>query len=382
MTQKSIRIDALRGAAILAVLQFHYGYGFRFYEWIGVPTALETILAYGWAGVDLFFVLSAYLLTRNLLSSRGETNVVGSFYRRRILRILPLYVLLLALAAILAPALGTRQGDAGGWLFGGLAPFWTYGLFLQNFWSGLQGVWGGHFLAPTWSLAVEEHFYLILPFLVLGGGAWRIAVLSCAFIVLGPLFRALIADAIGPMAAQTWSFARIDCFGWGMLVALALSLGEPGRAQFKLLWQAAAGLFVAAFGCLALIRGADGYNPLPWSINAMVAARFVIETARPPAVSTIASPQSEGVLVKAAAWMGARCYSLYLLHMPIAGLAAAAIGRANPAVTDAASALALGAAALATLVLSDLSYRFVECPFVAYGARRMRDARAACQASA
>ncbi len=370
MPEKSIRIDALRGAAILAIIQFHYASDFGLYAWVGAPGSVQAILSYGWAGVDLFFVLSAFLLTRNLLSHRGEAGVIGVFYRRRILRILPLYVLLAAMAAALIPILGTEKGQAGEWLLGGLAPFWSYGLFLQNFWSGLQPVWSGHFLAPTWSLAVEEHFYLVLPFLILRQNDRRIALLSLAFLVAGPLVRFALVAGVGSIAAQSWSIARADSFGWGILLALAFSHGPTGRESIRKFWVGAASVVTMTLCVYSAIGGLEitNRNPLIFSAAAVLAARLALSAASP----SDSQPARDGVLLRALAWMGERCYSLYLLHMPIVGSIFMAIGQTAPQVIDTTSFIAVVAAAAILGVLADLSYRFVERPFIDYGRRNAR----------
>lgn len=379
MSEKSARIDALRGCAIFAVLQYHYCEVFGLYARVGLPAPIHAALACGWAGVDLFFVLSAFLLTRNLLGHRGEARATEIFYRRRILRILPLYLLLLGLAAGLTPLLGAGRGEAGEWLLGGLAPFWAYGLFLQNFWSGLYG-WSGHFLAPSWSLAVEEHFYLLLPLLVLRSSGARIAQLALGAIVASPLLRAAIDAGAGETAAQTWTFGRADSFGWGMLIALALSHGESAVRLLAKVWIAAAAVLAA----LVAVHGSTG-SPFAYSVTALVCAALTLAAAGPLRFTDwrftnwpfttwvfttwVFTTWRGGALFEGAAWMGARCYSIYLLHMPIAGLMALAMGRPTPSVVDAASFLAVPAAAVVTLIVANLSYRFIERPFIAYGER-------------
>ena len=96
MSVRSGNIDALRGFAILFVIQFHLFSTTGAYETIGTPQAVQRVLAYGWVGVDLFFVLSAYLLTRNLARQEATPSVIGRFYLRRAFRILPLYWVVLA----------------------------------------------------------------------------------------------------------------------------------------------------------------------------------------------------------------------------------------------------------------------------------------------
>lgn len=372
LSDKSVHVDALRGCAIFAVLQYHYGDCFGVYSAWGAPALVQSVLSLGWAGVDLFFVLSAFLLTRNLLARRGETGATIYFYRRRMWRILPLYLLLLAAAAALIPVLGTGEGQAGAWLFGGLAPAWTYATFTQNIWFGLQRDWSGHFLAPTWSLAVEEHFYLLLPLIVLRLDDNRLVKLALALIVAGPLLRFGILHLFGiaGMAETVWSIARVDSFGWGMFVALTLSRG-PAADQLFARTRIMAAFVTAILSVAAAAAGnAFGLSALNYSLTAIVAAMLTRGVAAPPG----AAPPRAGVFLAGAAWMGQRCYSLYLLHMPVAGLTALAFGNATPSATDLRSLLAILMALGVTLLLSNLTYHFIERPFLAYGAPRTANA--------
>jgi peptidoglycan/LPS O-acetylase OafA/YrhL len=369
LSDKSVRIDALRGCAIFTVLQYHYGSCFGVYSELGAPALLRSFLGSGWAGVDLFFVLSAFLLTRNLLTRRGEAGATLYFYRRRMLRILPLYLLLLAAAATLIPVLGTGEETAGAWLFGGLAPAWTYATFTQNFWFGLQPGWQGHFLAPTWSLAVEEHFYLLLPLIVLRLDDNRLRRVALALIVAGPLLRLgiLHTEGLTEITVRVWSIARVDSFGWGMFLALTLSRGPADDQRFtprSVITTVLISLifFVVARDDLALL----------YSFTAFLAAFLTCVAALPDA-----APPRGGLFLAGADWMGQRCYSLYLLHMPVAGLTALAFGNATPLATEPRSLLAILVALVVTLFLSNLTYRFIERPFIAYGARLTADARTA-----
>jgi peptidoglycan/LPS O-acetylase OafA/YrhL len=366
VTPKSIRIDALRGCAILAVVQYHYGSCFGLYSWLGPPAIIQKLLGYGWAGVDLFFVLSAYLLTRNLLGRRGEPDVVQTFYRRRILRILPLYLVLLAAAAVLREIFQPEAGGRGAWLFGGLAPLWVYGAFLQNYWFGLYQEIDGFFLNSTWSLAVEEHFYLILPLLILRLRDRRIVFLSLAFIILAPVLRMEISTHFGGIASNAWSICRLDSFAWGILIALGSRLDATTQSRLKAAWVIASVIGIIWLAYRSVTTGVvSPSDPLMLSVIATVAARAVFATAAP--ADRLAAPN---LAVSAIAWAGSRCYSIYLLHMPVIGLTALALGNETPLVNSAETATTVGLAFLVMLLLAELSYRYIERPFIAYGERQ------------
>lgn len=146
-------LDTLRSLAILSVIAFHvWGYGGegKLPEWF-VPVAKQ-----GWMGVDLFFVLSGYLIGSQLLKPylAGERPGLWSFYRKRFYRVLPAYFVVLALY-LLVP--GWRESP-------GLAPVWAFLTFTLNL---VIGRYHAFAFSHAWSLCVEEHFYLVLPVIVL-----------------------------------------------------------------------------------------------------------------------------------------------------------------------------------------------------------------------
>ncbi|MDP9229972.1 MAG: acyltransferase [Bacteroidota bacterium] len=143
-------LDGLRGFAILLVVLYH-NFGF-------IP-----FLNYGWLGVDLFFVLSGFLITEILLNSRNTKNYFKNFYVRRILRIFPLYYLVLIFFLIIFPVIKNFPLDLR---FYTQNQLW-YWIYLQNWVFTFNYDGKGAALNHFWSLAVEEQYYLVWPFIVL-----------------------------------------------------------------------------------------------------------------------------------------------------------------------------------------------------------------------
>jgi peptidoglycan/LPS O-acetylase OafA/YrhL len=151
-------LDGIRGAAILLVLIWHYlvvpsmnssNHWLRLIARLGLET---------WSGVDLFFVLSGFLIGGILIDAKGSGNFFSTFYIRRIFRILPIYIALCAsfpLWKLLFERLGICLSTM---------PWYVYAAFAENFWLMHHdwNVW----LSQAWSLAVEEQFYLTLPLLI------------------------------------------------------------------------------------------------------------------------------------------------------------------------------------------------------------------------
>jgi peptidoglycan/LPS O-acetylase OafA/YrhL len=152
-------LDGLRGLAILFVMAYHYIAPFSFAADSGVTRKISTIASCLWSGVDVFFVLSGFLITGILLRAKDRPRYFTTFYMRRVLRIFPLYygalvVIFLVVPCFVAiePAAVKRIYDSQGWL-------WAYSqdiaMVVHNEdYFNVDWLWIGHF----WSLAVEEHF--------------------------------------------------------------------------------------------------------------------------------------------------------------------------------------------------------------------------------
>lgn len=169
-------LDLLRAIAIVLVILYHAGlFGFV------LPYDVQR---FGWIGVDLFFVLSGYLIAGQLLSTlaRGKSPNVRRFYWRRALRILPAFLVIVAVCVFL-PSL--REYPT-------MPPLWKFLTFTQNL-----GLRGGTTFSHAWSLCIESQFYLLLPFLLLAlvrlrWGHWLV---PCVIILCGIVIRGLIAYA-------------------------------------------------------------------------------------------------------------------------------------------------------------------------------------------
>jgi len=181
--EKIPQLDALRGIAILLVIAhnatLHYG----------TTSYLHPLFDRGWMGVDLFFVLSGFLISGILLDTKESPNYFKNFYARRVLRIWPLYYCLLAFMFVVLPHASASQGVA---IFAKSSPWWAYPLFLQNFLLPLSTDAAGP-LGVTWSLAIEEQFYLVWPIIVRFLSKRQVAILAIAEIAASPFLRYFLA---------------------------------------------------------------------------------------------------------------------------------------------------------------------------------------------
>jgi peptidoglycan/LPS O-acetylase OafA/YrhL len=196
----------LRAFAIGAVLLIHSNFGF-------LSPTLERIRSYGWIGVDLFFVISGYLITSILVASYRHPNYYRNFYARRGLRIWPLYYVLLFYVFVLSPHIGAwaRQD------FDPQVNRWPYYLgYVQNL---VYPRLGSFALVVTWSLCVEEQFYLVWPFLVRLCSRRVLAGVAVAVLLLGTPFRMYLHHVNSSMGFF-FTFTRLDPIAVGALVAL------------------------------------------------------------------------------------------------------------------------------------------------------------------
>jgi peptidoglycan/LPS O-acetylase OafA/YrhL len=223
-------LDAIRGLAILLVT------GYRFWEGpVGeaVPSdPLSHFFSLGFRGVDLFFVLSGFLITGILFDARQKPHYFRNFYMRRTLRIFPLYYAVLAVTLVLLPLAGwstsrlfpeAQQDQAWLWLYG------------ANVLQSLRGEWCLGAFNHFWSLAVEEHFYLLWP-LVIYCCSRRSAMIACGSVVgIAVMARTLwLLGGGNDVAAETFTLLRMDALAIGGLLALAVR--GPGGVKSLYPW--------------------------------------------------------------------------------------------------------------------------------------------------
>ncbi len=219
-SQKRIKeLDGLRGIAILLVLLCHST--FELHPSSRILSYLTSAGRLTWSGVDLFFVLSGFLIGGILLDARNSPRYYSTFYIRRAFRILPLYAVLLCLFLFrfIRPAAG-----ALGVFSATHIPWPAYFSFTQNLWMAGLGSFGVGTMAATWSLAVEEQFYLTVPWIVRKITKRRLAVILVGVLAVAPVVRTIVYcfAATGSFADYVLMPCRADALGLGVLIALLL----------------------------------------------------------------------------------------------------------------------------------------------------------------
>jgi len=365
-------LDGLRGLAILLVLAHH----FNILNPAG-PAERSLILLFdlGKHGVDLFFVLSGFLITGILLDTRGRPGWLGSFFARRALRIVPLYYALLVALLLVQPLWLARDpatlSASMRWSAEAADGPW-YWLFASNILFAIREGFGLQGLDVTWSLAIEEQFYLAWAFLVLFLDRRAMIVACAALIAAGPLVRLVIGLTGGSwLDAYLLTPGRLDALAMGSLLA-ALYRSPDGAMRRRLPHLAGWVAAVAVSGLLfiQLGRGLNGFT-LPGVVigltlvGALSAALLAATVELPP------TSRWHGIIAHPVLrFFGRYSYGMYLLHMPVRNVVRGWLFPHTPHLTT-AGALLFGQQALfalvATVVLclvAVLVYHAWERPFL------------------
>lgn len=357
-------LDGLRGCAILLVLLFHCG-TFNATNWQSRLLRLGTGVSLGWSGVDLFFVLSGFLITGILLETKGCSNFFSSFYARRVLRIFPLYFSCVAvffwIVLPLAHAYGHGlevKSSAQGW----------YWLYLSNWRVGL-GLSHEDYLNHFWSLAIEEQFYLAWP-LVVSVVSERHLLKLCGGIIVGVLaLRCLLSSALAPFTLCYLTPFRIDALAFGAIVCLIFR-NVDWTAQFRkyataVLLFASAVLLVLVVFCGAVSVEHLAIRTVGYTAFAMLYASLVFQAA-----ASSGGPGRFAGLLRTAflRTLGKYSYAIYLFHVPVYHVVRHALERLSNYLHSSYNAVfALACVITCSLIsygLARVSWRVLEQPFL------------------
>lgn len=364
-------LDGVRGIAMLSVLVWHYVVG-QAQTTVGSPAAyLVRSLSMTWAGVDLFFVLSGFLIGGILMDNRGSTNYYTTFYFRRGLRILPLYFLMLALFFVGVTVFSNTQNEGLAWLFENPLPAWSYITFLQNFSMASAGEMGPHWIAISWSLAVEEQFYLILPILIRLVPPAKLITALILLVVSAPIIRTLLFlyHGNGDVAGYVLLPARWDALFLGVVGAWIIRQKKVAEiVAEKKTWLIVAMIGSGILTLLMLLSGQNmgsaGMSYFGYTAIAVFSMAFILYVLLSPK-SVVSSILRDPLIV----WIGTISYGIYLFHEPVSGILHSVFHGGPPRIASFSDALVTLLALFVTLVLAGMSSRWLERPFIRYGER-------------
>jgi peptidoglycan/LPS O-acetylase OafA/YrhL len=292
MKQKIPQLDAVRGIAILVVMAHN-----SLYKFPSLP--LQTLFSYGWMGVDLFFVLSGFLITGILIDTKQSEGYFKNFYARRCLRIWPLYYSVLFFMFVVIPFLRPLLVSA---MMARSSPWWAFPLFLQNFLVHPSTRAIGP-LGVTWSVAIEEQFYAVWAVLVRYCSHSQLRRIAIAVICLSPILRAYLSLRHADFYSNV--FCRLDGLMAGGLVALIVRSNTFLPSRFlKAAWLS---LFIAV--PLAFVTETYHASWITFSMSVMASVAFVY-------LALFATQKWFRVAMtnRALVFTGTISYGLYLLH--------------------------------------------------------------------
>ena len=283
-------LDGIRAFAVVSVMLYHLRYSFE-------GTHLAGVFNCGWVGVDVFFALSGFLITRILLDAKGKPDYFLDFYKRRAFRIWPLYYLIVAIAFFFY------------WYEGLLSSvtWWAYLTLTQNLF--VPG-FGMPLLRTTWSLAIEEQFYLVWPVLLRAVSRRLLASIGTTLFAMGPLMRFLFLPSHGPLLMYLKTYTHFDAILLGSLLALWFTSRQfrPGIAKLCM-WMA---LLVGCIGTVVLISSAGAgaqASVFLFSFLALASVGLIGLSVLP------AFPLAFVFTWKPVRYIGKISYGIYLFHL-------------------------------------------------------------------
>ena len=370
-------LDGLRGTAILLVFISHYlgGSGhLHLSPWLRHLFAVTSI---GWSGVDLFFVLSGFLIGGILIDARDSPHYFRAFYMRRVHRILPIYYLWILLYAVIVTVALVGGPNPFSILPRDLQQIPIQMLFLQNFEFTLFPFQHAWFLV-TWSLAVEEQFYIFAPPLIRFLSPRRLLHVLAGAMIVAPIFRFAVFRywSPGTFAAAFLLPGRADTLALGVLLAIAWrnpsfrSFLDRRRHALQLtlliLFLGLCASLPWMVGDISLFRATIGYSWMAVLYGCLL---------------LLVLSQTHGWLAAIMRWkplrsLGAVSYCVYLIHLTILYLAHRLILHGYPQFHSLQGIAVTVLAAVITLAWAALSWRFLEKPLIrrghtyAYGEKR------------
>jgi peptidoglycan/LPS O-acetylase OafA/YrhL len=363
-------LDGLRGLAILLVVICHY-VGDADHAALGFwQDHFLSALSVGWSGVDLFFVLSGFLIGGILLDSRNSPRYFRTFYLRRIHRILPIYYAWIAVYVLIAAAIISLAPGRSGVTGRDLRAVPVYLFFLQNIiYSPTPFQW--RWFTVTWSLAVEEQFYLLAPPLIRLLTVRRLVCVLAGLVCAAPVLRYLAFRYLAHLyyLPQFAMPCRADAFALGILAAAGWrwKVFRDYLDEHPAVLQRCVAYLLLVLAVLmwwftrppGLVTFTIGYSALAAFYTCLL---------------LLVTTQTHGVVARMARarwlrYLGAISYCVYLIHLTIDIWAHDILSHSEPRVSDFRGVGVTLLAGALTWMVASLSRRYFEQPLIRRGHR-------------
>jgi peptidoglycan/LPS O-acetylase OafA/YrhL len=335
MQRRIPQLDAVRGLAILVVMMHNISLKYPLFH-------SQWLFGDGWMGVDLFFVLSGFLITGILVDTKQSERYFKNFYVRRCLRIWPLYFSLIFFMFVVVRFLNPAEYSD---VLHQSSPWWAYLLFVQNFVGPISTNAAGP-LGVTWSLAIEEQFYLVWALVVRFCSLTWLRRAAIAEICISPALRYYLS--LHHVNLYTNVFCRLDGLMAGALLALLVRSEKFAPSK----WRASAWIALMVAAPLAFWSAHYNLGWIVYSFTALASAAFVYVS--------LFSPQKwlQAVMTnRFLIYTGTISYGLYLLHKIPSGMV-------QTLHLDRHSFVPLPFIFVMSFVLATLSWKLLEMPFL------------------
>jgi len=352
-----LELDGLRGLAVIVVVLAHYlaevPHGF-------FPFSL------GWLGVDVFFALSGFLIAGILIDNRGSENYFSTFYVRRSCRIFPIYFLFIPALVMVIHYL--RQSGYV-WLEEPL-PMIGYLTYTQNFFMAWTNHDGGLSLIPTWTLAVEEQFYMLLPLIVLFVPHRYLLRTFLFLIALAPILRTTLLCQFGSdhISANCLLPCRWDTLFWGAIAAIIWRDEKLKSYVLKDNGKRLKAVLVAAIWIVPVMLFSKKFTDVPLRMSVGLT---VIGLGSASYILLVVSKGVSGrlLLTKPLRFFGSISYGMYLVHQPVLVMLHGFVLGTRPDVQTMPQILLTLTAIPISVGIAWVSWTFFESKIVRYGHR-------------
>jgi peptidoglycan/LPS O-acetylase OafA/YrhL len=371
LSKRIPELDGLRGMAIGMVVFMHC-------VRLGIADNPNRLISYVRVGtrpfgsaVDLFFVLSGFLIGGNLLDARNSHNYFSTFYIRRFCRVLPIYLLFISLVGVSYHLIYLRVGAPLEWLYAGQIPWYAYVSFGQNFWMAKGNYGGATILGITWAFAVEVQFYLLAPAIIRFVRRSALPYVFAAGFVIAPVVRTYIVLHFPSKLISTYVLlpSRMDSLFLGLLCAYLLREKTIWRWFLNHQRRIWAVLLTLVSGIPLLFTNGSPYTIL-WIVVGYGWTALLYA-----AVLILAVTNSRSFISRALHWrwlrgLGTISYGVYLFHFGVYGICKWLFKTHGYLLVDWKDFAVTCVAVAITIALASLSWRYFEKPIVRWSHKR------------